>query len=532
MKWGLRGNSLSLAGLVALTLVASTSCRTTDKDVERWANTEQGPRKLVAVLMHDKYSSELRVNAAMTLVGMKPRGGRRVGIERLLETLTDMPPAERRKIVSQVVPGLVAAIQKPPPSKKGDDLVDTTIPYKDAAFELLTPEGTVLIDDSELRKSLRDALIAWAMADFSGRMDAPSQKVGMEQLIRELGADGVRGLPDLLKPEAPKVARIARLIAEVGDADTKERASKQLVAVATEVASDAWLARKAPLLKKANEESGIKVDDARFKLQLARFQEEELLRSFASMKRVGGAASVEFLLGFAAESTRPDKQRSGALAAMEGHMDKNDKSQLEKVLALASSDKTPDQVRALALRRVGEMPRAQVIAPLYKLFDNKNWKVRYATADLILKMSEAKHLKEFMRQLGKIDHMSLSEPLRYGKVIGELKGDPKPHTVVDSYATKSHKVPVRVTALAYYYSHGSAADLPKLAAFSKNSKELPECEEDAKDCEWKCAGEEVETIGEYVNKCVKPALEARKAAPKAPKSATAAKASQDTKKKK
>lgn len=532
MKWGFRGNSLSLAALIVLTLSASTSCRTTEKDVERWANTEQGPRKLVAVLKHEKYGTELRVDAAMTLVSMKPRGGRRVGIERLHSALVDMPPGERKRIVAQLVPGLIQHLQKPPPAGKADDSTDSTIPYKDAAFELLTSEGTVLIEDPEQRQALRAALVAWAMADFSGRMDAPSQKVGMEQLMRELGPAGVRGLPELIKPEAPKVDRIAQLVAEVGDAETKERASARLVAVAREVASKAWLDRKAPLLKKANEESGIKVDDARFNLQLARFQEEELLRSFSSMKRVGGRASVEFLLGFAADTTRPEKQRAGALAAMEGQMDKREKGQLEKVLALASSDATPDLVRDLALRRVGEMPRVQVIEPLYQLFNNDNWKVRWAAAELVLKMSESKHLAEFMAKVANVKHMSLSEPLRYGKLIGELKGEPSPQSLVNSYANDSHEVPVRITALGYYYSFGDATDVAKLSRFYKDSSELPSCAKNAKDCEWKCADREVTTIGEFVTNCIKPALEARKPATAPAKAATNAKASQEPVKKK
>ena len=62
---------------------AAVSCRTTTKDVQRWANIAQGPRKLVAVLTHEKFPLDLRVEAGMTLVSMKPLAGRRIGITEL-----------------------------------------------------------------------------------------------------------------------------------------------------------------------------------------------------------------------------------------------------------------------------------------------------------------------------------------------------------------------------------------------------------------------------------------------------------------
>jgi hypothetical protein len=56
---------------------AAVGCRTTTEDVHRWANTQNGPRKLIAVLTHAKYPLDVRLEAALTLVRMKPRGGRR-----------------------------------------------------------------------------------------------------------------------------------------------------------------------------------------------------------------------------------------------------------------------------------------------------------------------------------------------------------------------------------------------------------------------------------------------------------------------
>ena len=79
-----RGGVRSKASLVTLGLalaLGTGACRTSSEDVQRWARTVQGPKKLVAVLTHDKYPLELRVESALALIRMKPRNGRRVGID-------------------------------------------------------------------------------------------------------------------------------------------------------------------------------------------------------------------------------------------------------------------------------------------------------------------------------------------------------------------------------------------------------------------------------------------------------------------
>ena len=83
--------------VVAVSMAGSIACRTSVDDVHRWANTQQGPRKIVAVMTHDKYPDELRIEAAMTLVRMKPRSGRRVGIDELVAGLRALPVRSIRR---------------------------------------------------------------------------------------------------------------------------------------------------------------------------------------------------------------------------------------------------------------------------------------------------------------------------------------------------------------------------------------------------------------------------------------------------
>jgi hypothetical protein len=468
-------------------------------------------------MTHDKYPDDLRIEAAMTLVRMKPRSGRRVGIDELILGLSDMPAAERARIVTGMVPLLENEIRRPPPPEAnaaGVREIDPTFPYKDAAFALLTNEGEVLVASKPDRQRLHAALGDWAMADFSARMDDPSQAYGMGQVLAELGPEGVRRLPQLIAPEAKKIGNIAGLIADLGDPQTKLEASQRLVKVAEEVDSEAWLKRKAPALKQANEASGHKVDGPRFDAQLAMYQEEELLRVLASLKQVGQAPAVEYLIAFAMDKNHSEKRREAALAAMEGHVDRKNPTQVERLLALAGADDTPDTVRDQALRRVGELPRKQVIDSLYGLFTHKNWKVRWVAAELVLKTSEIQHLPEFMNKLGSVKNMAITEPIRYGKLIAALPGTPPAREVLGQYAAAKHPIPVRLTALGYYLDQGTADQLPLVQPYATDGARVPECAPEAEGCEWRCeviaAGERmvkpVQSVGDFVEYCVKPAM--------------------------
>lgn len=511
---------------LAASLVGAGACRTGVEDVHRWATTAQGPRKIVAVMTHDKYPDPLRVEAAMTLVRMKPRSGRRVGIDELVAGLGGMPAPSRAKIVNGMLPLLEEEIQKPPPPEPPAGTPrepDTTFPYKDAAFALLTSEGEALVAGEPERDRLKSALRAWVMADFSARMDDPSQAYGMGQVLEALGADGVRRLPQLITPDAKKIGSIAQLIADLGDAPTRLEASQQLVSVAREVSSSAWLARKASLLKQANAASGYEVEGPRFDAQLAQYQEEELLRMFSSLKQVGQAPAVDYLLGFASDEGNGEKQREAALAALEGHLDPKNGDQVARLLALISADDMPDSVRDQAFRRVGELPREQVVDALYALFTRKNWKVRWVAAELVLRKSNASHLAEFMRELGGVREMAITEVIRYGKLLGALPGTPPVRDAIGSFAAAGHPAPARLSALGFYLDRGTSGELAALEPLVRDMTRVPACARGTDGCEWHCeiASEggqvmkSISTLGDFVQYCVKPAILEREKAPAA-----------------
>ncbi len=504
--------------------LAVSGCRVGEDDVHRWESTAHGPEKLRAVLVYDKYDPALRVESAMSLIRMKPRAGRRVGIGIMVDALAGISPEMRQVIVASLVPDIIAELKKPPPVAQANQASppDPSFPYKDAAYAMLTSDKTVIIADEPLKQQLKTALIDWSIADFEHRLDNRSQAFGMEQLLRYVGAPAVAGLPKLMTRDAKRLDQMATLVAELGDQKAKEAASAQLVAIAQYVMSDEWTKIKEPELKAANAASRLEPTPKQFDAQLAQYRDEDLVRVFASMRKVGGRPCVDFLLTFAANKEQSEKRRQAALAALEGRLDRNNPDDLKRILQIAATD-APDVVLDQAFRRVGELPRELVVDKLYEIFKTDKWKIRRAAAGTVLKMSTVKHIDEFMGKLPEgaaAKGFAMGEALAYGASIGDLK-EGKPLDGLKKYFTSGTPAQ-RTTALGYWFTFGTSADVASLAPYEGDTTHAPVCETDA-DCKWACEvpkegakdpakdreSKDVKTVGDFVRFCVEPAMKER-----------------------
>jgi hypothetical protein len=563
---------MALALCLAAATAGVTGCRVSDDDVHRWESTARGPEKLTAVLLHDKYELPLRVEAALSLVRMKPRQGRRVGIEMMIDTLAEVPPETRPMIVASLVPAIIERLKVPLPVAQAGQpsQPDGSFPFKDAAYAMLTFERVPIIADETLRQDLKAALVDWAMADFERRLDNKTQTYGMAQLLKSIGPSAVVGLPKLMTRDTRRLDQMATLVAEIGEPATKEVASQALVEIAKYVSSGKWIEDKKPEVQKANREhleeqlkpywakelsrvlierkgslfeiatymaSGewfkAKIEkpemqgpnEKQVEAQVQLYQDEELFRVFGAMKKVGGRPTVDWLLAFAADKNQSEKRRQGALAALEGKLDKTRPDDASKILAMATAD-APDVVLDQAFRRAGELPRELVIEKLYDLFKTDKWKIRRAAAATVLRMSTAKHIEEFLGKLpkGAAKGFAMPEALSYGALIGELK-EGNPREEVGKFLTAGSPA-ARTTALSYWFSYGTAADLPVVQPLSGDRGEVPVCETDP-DCKWSCEVakegaadpkerevKDIKTIGEFVRFCVEPAMRDRPLEPK------------------
>jgi len=521
---------LLLAAFLGATTFGSSGCAVSDSDVHRWETTESGPEKLYAIVGHDKYAWPLRDEAALSLIRMHPRNGKRVGLEYLVigydtpqgrvpGALAVLSESARKHIVDDIAPKLVDAMAAPPPAKPGDGTLapDPSIPYKDAAFGLLSHEPP-LVSNEATKSDLVAALTQWVQADFEDRIDNGTQQFGVEQIMRFIGAPAVKQLPSSISETSAKVDRACQLIADIGDDDTKKRASDALVALGKHVDSSDWMDKQRALVLEANQKAKINATPAQVNDQLKQYQEQELERVFTNIKRVGGRPAVDFCLAYAHDKTKSEKMRTDALAALENRVDKSNPNDVNILFDIVRDDTNPDKVRGVAMARLGELPKDMVVARLYTLFDKK-WQVRLDAARMILKSITTKDLPDFMHRLPANDKakMALSEPITYGALILAMdpQGGPKPRDVLNSFL-QSNELGARMTAAGSYYT-AKKADAAALAALAEDKGAVPKCDP-ADQCGWTCdvpkgpgsADKETKTIatvGDFVRWCIEPSLQ-------------------------
>jgi hypothetical protein len=532
---GLGGFSTTRAVVLGVSLLtagvgATAGCAVSDSDVHRWETTENGPEKLYAIVTHDKYAWPLREEAALSLIRMRPRNGKRVGLEELVigydtpqgrvqGALAVLGEDARRRIVDDISPKLVEQMQQPPPARAEGTVAtpDPSVPYKDAAFALLSHEPP-LANDEKTKADLTAALAQWVQTDFEDRIDNSSQQFGVEQIMRFIGAPSVKSLPSAITEQGSKVDRACALVADIGDEDTKKRASEALVALGKRIDSPQWVDKQRPLVVEANKKQKVDATPQQVNDQLKQYQETELERVFTNMKRVGGRPAVEFCVAYAHDKSKSEKMRTDALAALENRVDKNVPSDVNFIFDIVKDDTNPDKVRAVAMARLGELPKEMILPKLYSLFDKK-WQVRLDAARMILKTITTREVPEFMHRLPPNDRtkMSLSEPITYGAMILAIEpaGGPKPRDVLNSFL-QSGDLGAKLTAAGSYYT-AKRSEAGALAALEEDRTAVPKCDPDDQ-CGWQCDapktpnGQEketktVSTVGDFVRWCIEPSLQ-------------------------
>ncbi|MFO0619063.1 MAG: hypothetical protein U0414_41120 [Polyangiaceae bacterium] len=506
-------------------------CRVTEEDLRKWEHLEHGPPKLQAVLYYPKYDDALRLQAALALIRVPPHSyvdafdtegpPNTDGITGLVRVLARLPQAQHDSIVAALVPELVKELTKDPPIAQDDKHAppDPSFPFKDAAYAILvygTPqdkekhEGRLLVQDEALRAQLMDALVFWATADFENRLENRSQKYAMESLLEMVGAPGVAGLPKLMTRDARFLDREASLVAKHGTTETKEAASAALVAIAKYIISDEWKAVMKPKIEEANRLGGIVFDEStpekaeqakkRFDKQMELARDEELIRLYGSMLRIGGRATTEWAFEFAKVKEQSSKRRAGALATLEQKLDiKEHPKDLDTLIALIKSPDSPNEVIDQAFRRISELPREKVIGPLYDLFAYDKWPVRRAAESNLLKLIFVPELDGFFKKLPEKDNgkgFSMLEAITSSANMHDMKASkdakevqpgevPPALPVIKSFLDPKATPAQRSTAFSYFITWGTKADLDLLKPYEEDKGVVPVCDTDA-DCKWSC----------------------------------------------
>lgn len=553
---------IAVAAVLTFSTLASAGCRVNKDDLRRWEKTVNGPDKLVAVLTHDKYERDLRVEAAWSLLEMKKRGGQSIGLSRLIEELTKLPPGERREILAGVWKRLQPMVVQPLQSAGDGKFSDPSVLYKDATFALFTDEKLDL--DAKVREEMTAALTEWAvgkpgdpvdkrLASFETRMENAAQAYGVEQVLRKLGLAAAVRLPSLMTAtsaiKSQRLDSIARIVVDV-----KPSAGDKGGQAAYDKARDELSANYAALLKGTLGEGYIlavkpEIDDAlkkapngkqvldnpeNYKKYMADVRNERLGAQFAIAKAVGRKPVVEVLVGVASDPKAEAKHRALSLAALDGNVDTSNDSHMKSFLAIARSD-APDEVKLGSLNRINAYPPDVATKAYYELFDAPSWKVRYGGAlrvlDLMSKVGEKTKTtpKEFLSKLPKDDKikMGIGEPTAYAEGLFALPKELGAKAALDE-ALKSEKLGAQLTGLGYLLSHGTKDDLGTLTKFEADKQPVSKCKDD-EECGWDKPGcpvpkaggkpdeidyKPVVTVSDYVQFCVKVQIDQRAKAPK------------------
>jgi hypothetical protein len=564
--------------------LGSVGCRVNTDDLKRWQITEHGPDKLVAVLTHDKYEKELRVEAAWSLIEMKKRGGQAIGLTRLIEELNGLSTKERREIIDGLWKKLQPKVLQPIQPAGEGKYTDSSIVYKDATFSMYTDDK--LDVDSKVRDEMTKALTEWAigkesdsaekrLSGYESRMDNAAQQYGVEQVLRKLGLAAATKLPALIAAKSAiksqRLDAIARVVVDVKPqaGDTKgsehyEKARDELSAQMAKILEgtvgsdyvESVREETIDALKKNPAGKQVLENAEASKKYFDKVRDDRLNYIFPIVKQVGRKAVVAQLMKIASDGGAQKEHRALSLAALEGNVDTTSDDALNAFLAIAKSpncpDKpkpgeacAPDEVKHGALLRITAYPPERAVKAFYSLFDSPNWKVRYDGAmsilSIMLKAGEKSKTtpKEFLDKLPSRmwkdtgpaiagEHkMGLGEPGAYGQTFSQLPKELNAKAAIMD-ALSGHNVGAQLTALGWFLSVGTKEDLPMLAKYESEKVAVPKCKDDD-ECGWDKPGcpvpkkdakanedpewKPITTVGEYVQFCVKPQIEARAKAP-------------------
>ena len=462
-------------GAAALTLLAS--CKVDSDDVEYWKRSVKGPDRLAAVIGSDRYASELRTEAALAVVEMNRSDVDALSmLRKSLDDLRAEDPASSQAIVSGMVPRLEALLSEGnTPDQNGPDPVQ--VRAKDAAYMVIpyAPE--------QQRDELIRSVVQWYSTDFEGRSLAGDYSA--EQVTRALGAEAAGQLVDALHEKMTPAAmiKIAEIIGDGGDAETKKRAGARLIEIEREMEKPAFVKWLGDEIRASLEASGEPTDSARVNA-LAIFNRENYINQGAltAMRHLADQDEVTTrLLRIADTKPGPEDpkawverlnvRRATALKALEGHVTR---VHLNRLLSIALDPSNPIEVRDYAFDRVGDIRSRDAIGRLWPLVElpgctlasctssNKlDKRLRWRAGELVLSLGGASMIPQFSQRLPSTSGIQYEPEELEGYATRMSQMTPPPTSTVLELLD-SQQWWNRVVALRYLERRGGDADVPAM----------------------------------------------------------------------
>ncbi len=460
--------------ILGLALIA-TACAVTEADIEAWKTTVRGPGKIVAVLLADKYSDELRVRAGLALVEMDRADVE--GVSELQGALRQLPDETRRRIVDGMAPGLIDMMQGRGAAAGAPTGAESAPPpiqirAKDAAFVVLS------FASPPQQATLTDAVVGWFVEDFNGRSLAGN--FSAEQVIRQLGAPAASRLVEAMSSRLPQQAltKICELISQLGDAPTKARAGARIVEIETEMEGTeftGWLGERLRQQAAASDPPRQLTDE-----MVARgvaFNREQfiVLGALPAMHHLGDQPAVAARLLVIAQqpSTSPELEtrRVTALQALEGHVQPG---QTTPLLALALDGTQPDRVRDYAFDRIADSRDRSVIPQLWPIATQPAatsataWRARWRVGTLLLSLGGSELVSEWLTRLPRetSERYAREELHGYAERLSQVR--PAPTDLMRARLTSAVWFEQAI-ALYYFERVGTEADLAAISPLTTST---------------------------------------------------------------
>jgi len=463
-----------LCSVVGLLLAG---CKVDSDDVQQWKETVKGPTRLRAVIGSDRYSSELRTEAALAVVEMDRNDIDALSIlSKAFDELQRQDRTTSETIVGGMIPRLQALLSTEPDlDAPAPDPIQ--VRAKDAAYMVIpyAPESS--------RNELIRAVVGWYSADFEGRSLAGDYSA--EQVTRALGAEAAGMLVDALHEKMPPQAmiKIAEIIGEDGDEQTRKRAGARLVTIEKAMEKPAFVKWLSVQIRDSLKASGEQVDPARVS-SLALYNRENYINQGAlpAMQHLGEQALVSSRLlaiadtkAGAADPTawveRLNARRATALKALEGHVTR---AHLNRLLSIALDSSNPVEVRDYAFDRVGDIRSRDAIPRLWPLVervgctassctasDKLAKRLRWRAGELVLSLGGSSTIEQFSQRLPSSAGIQYEPEELEGYATRMSQMTPPPTSTVMALLN-SPQWWNRVVALRYLERRGGEADLPAM----------------------------------------------------------------------
>ncbi len=464
-----------LIWVVFATMLAG--CKADSDNIEAWKETVKGPTRLVAVIGSDHYSDDLRTQAALAIVEMDRSDVSSLTLlKEAFDQLRHEDPEAGEMIVAAMVPRLAALLAE---ESASDDTaaLQAQVRAKDAAY-LVIPYAP-----EESRTALTRSVVGWYSRDFERRSLAGDYSA--EQVTRTLGAEAAGMLVDALHEKiAPQaMLKIAEIIGEDGDPETKKRAAERLVNIEREMERPSFVQWLSAEIQKSLEAAGEPIDKARV-AAVAIYNRENYINNGAlpSMKYLADQEVVSTrLLKIADTKPGPDDtkawaerlnaRRATALRALEGHVTR---THLNRLLAIALDPTNSIEVRDYAFDRVGDIRSQSALPRLWPLVRRSGCttstcsasaklekRLRWRAGELVLSLGGPSTIEKFAQQLPAVPGVQYEPEELEGYATRMSQMTPPPTSTVLGLLDSQHWWN-RVVALRYLERRGGVQDVPAM----------------------------------------------------------------------